>query len=86
MRTGKSPLFRNVIVPWYDADTVCYSSMALMAVILIFSIVGVAAARNVPEYRGYVWVPVLLAVMSTGVLVSTIVRLVRRNASRSSGL
>ncbi len=86
MRTGKSPLFRHVIVPWYDADTVCYSIMALMAVILIFSIIGVAAARNVPEYRGYVWVPVLLAAMSTGVLVSTIVRLVRRNASRSSGL
>jgi len=86
MRAGKAPLFRNVIVPWYDADTVCYSVVALMAVALIFSILGVAAAREVPEYRGYVWVPLLLAVMSAGVLVSTIVRLFRRNASRFSGL
>ena len=86
MRAGKTPLFRNVIVPWYDADTVCYSISALMAVVLIFSILGVAAAREVPEYRGYAWVPLLLAMMSAGVLVSTIVRLVRRNTNRSSGL
>lgn len=86
MRAGKTPLFRNVIVPWYDADTVCYSVVALMAVVLIFSILGVVAAREVPEYQGYAWVPLLLAMMSTGVLVSTIARLFRRNVSRSSGL
>lgn len=86
MRAGQAPLFRNVIVPWYDADTVCYGLVALMAVVLIFSILGVAAAREVPEYQGYAWVPLLLAMMSTGVLVSTIVRLFRRNVSRSSGL
>jgi hypothetical protein len=86
MRAGKAPLFRNVIVPWYDADTVCYSIMVLMVVILIFSIFGIAAAREVPAYRRYVWVPLLLAMMSAGVLASTIVRLVRRNTNRSSGL
>jgi len=86
MRVGKTPLFRNVIVPWYDADTVCYSIMVLMVIILIFSVFGVVAAREVPAYRGYFWVPVLLALMSTGVLVSTIVRLVQRNTNRSSGL
>jgi len=86
MRAGKAPLFRNVIVSWYDADMVCYSVVALMAVVLIFSILGVAAAGEVPEYRGYAWVPLLLAVMSAGVLVSMIVRLFRRNTNRSSGL
>lgn len=86
MRTGKTPLFRNVIVPWYDADTVCYSLIGFMAVVFIFSIMGVAAASDVSLYQGYVWVPLLLAVMSAGVLVSTIVRLVRRNTNRSSGL
>jgi len=85
MRTG-TPLFRNVIVPWYDADTVCYSVIAFMAVVFIFSIIGVAAASDVSVYQGYVWVPLLLAAMSAGVLVSTIVRLVRRNTNRSSGL
>ena len=86
MRTGRAPLFRNVIVPWYDADTVCYGIIALMTVILIFSFIGIAAAREVPAYRGYFWVPLLLAMMSAGVLVSTIVRLVRRNTNRSAGL
>jgi hypothetical protein len=86
MRTGKNPLFRNVIVPWYDADTACYTVMVLMAAVLIFSLIGIAAAREVPTYRSYAWVPLLLAVMSTGVIASTIVRLVRRNTNRSSGL
>lgn len=86
MRTGKNLLFRNVIVPWYDADTACYAVMVLMAAVLMFSLLGVAAAREVPGYRSYAWVPLLLAVMSTGVLVSTIVRLVRRNTNRTSGL
>jgi len=86
MRTGRTPLFRNVIVPWYDADTVCYGIIVLMAVVLIFSFIGIAAAREVPEYRGYFWFPLLLAMMSAGVLVSTIFRLVRRNTNRSAGL
>ena len=86
MRTGRTPLFRNVIVPWYDADTVCYGVIVVMIVILIFSFFGIAAAREVLEYRGYIWVPLLLALMSAGVLVSTIVRLVRRNTNRSAGL
>lgn len=86
MRTGRTPLFRNVIVPWYDADTVCYGIIVLMAIVLIFSFFGIAAAREVTEYRGYFWVPLLLVMMSAGVLVSTIVRLVQRNTNRSSGL
>jgi hypothetical protein len=57
-----------------------------MSVVLVFSLFGIAAAREVPAYRGYFWVPLLLAMMSAGVLVSTIVRLVRRNTNRSAGL
>ena len=86
MRTGRAPLFRNVIVPWYDADTVCYGIIVLMAAILIFSFFGIAAAREVSAYRGYIWVPLLLALLSAGVLVSTIIRLVRRHTNRSAGL
>lgn len=86
MRTGRTPLFRNVIVPWYDADTVCYGLIVLMAGVLIFSFFGIMASREVFEYRGYIWVPLLLAMMSTGVLVSTVVRLVRRHTNRSAGL
>ena len=86
MRTGKTPLFRNVIVPWYDADSVCYGMIVLMAAILIFALFGIAAAGEVPAYRGYFWVPLLLSLLSAGVLVSTIVRLVRRHTNRSAGL
>lgn len=86
MRPGRTPLFRNVIVPWYDADTVCYGIIVLMTAVLIFSFFGIAAAREVPEYQGYIWVPLLLAIMSAGVLVSTVTRLVRRNTNRTSGL
>ncbi len=86
MRAGKTPLFRKAIVPWYDSDAVCYSVMALMTVVLFFSVFGVVAAGEVPEYRGNAWVPLLLLMMSLGVLISTVTRLVRRNARPASGI
>ena len=86
MGQASTPLFRRAIVPWYDSDAVCYSVVALMTVILLFSIIGIVAAREGPEYRGDTWVPVLLVLMSLGVIVSTVVRLVMRNARRGSGL
>lgn len=86
MATGNTPLFRRAIVPWYDSDAVCYAIVASMALVLLFGIVGIVAAGEEPAYRGDTWVPVLLVVMSLGVIVSIIIRLVKRNLTRASGL
>jgi len=82
---GENLLFRKAIVPWYDSETACYAVFTLMFVILLFGVLGLSAAREVTAYRGYTWVPVALILMSLAVLVSTIIRLVRRVLRRYPG-
>ena len=45
MAAGNYPLFRRAIVPWYDSDAVCYAVVTLMAMVSLFGIVGIVAAR-----------------------------------------
>jgi hypothetical protein len=78
----RNPLFRKVIVPWYDSDTACYVFLLGMLLVLLFSIGGLVVARAHPMYRAHTWVPTLLVILSGSVLVSITVRLVRRYLSR----
>ncbi len=78
MRLDQNPLFRKVIVPWYDSEAVCGFVIFLMFIVFLFSLSGVSVARKTFEYHEMVWVPVLLLIMSGGVIVSTAFRMIRR--------
>lgn len=49
-----------------------------LLLVLLFAITGIAVARQIPQYHGFIWVPVLLAAMSTLIILTTCVRLLRR--------
>lgn len=78
MRLDQNPLFRKVIVPWYDTEKACYTVIAFMLLIFFFGIAGILEASEKTEYNEYIWVPVLLLSMSTVVIISTSVRLIKR--------
>jgi hypothetical protein len=78
----RNPLFRKIIVPWYDSDAACYILLAGMLLVMVFSITGIAVARTYPEYHAHTWVPVLLTVLSSLVLVSIVTRLIKRHLLR----
>lgn len=78
----RNPLFRKIIVPWYDSDAACYIILLIMLLVLLFSITGIAVARTHPVYHAHTWVPVLLAVLSGSVLFSIASRLVKRYLAR----
>ena len=82
LRSGQNPLFRKVIRPWYDSETACYIMIVLMLLVIAFSLAGIDVTRQYPQYQRHVWVPVLLLVLSLGVVLSTIIRLIRRHTSR----
>jgi len=82
MRLGQNPLFRKAIVPWYDSETACLIAIVLLVVVLLFGLVGISVARENVEYHEYMWVAVLLAVLSGAVIVSTAIRLVKRYTHR----
>jgi hypothetical protein len=84
MRIDQNPLFRKVIVPWYDSKTACYIVIFFMALVFLFGFAGISASREAKEYHEHVWVPVLLVVMSGGVIMSTTIRLIRRYSRRFS--
>ncbi len=78
MPLDQNPLFRKVILPWYDTEKACYTVIAFMLLVFLFGIAGILEAVEKTEYNEYIWVPVLLVAMSTVVIVSTSIRLIKR--------
>jgi len=84
MRIDQNPLFRKAIIPWYDSEAVCIGVIVFMIIVFFFGVVGISVVRENTEYHGYVWIAVLLVVMSATVIFSTIIRLIKRHARRYS--
>lgn len=78
MHLNDTPVFRKIIVPWYDAEAVCLLTLLFMDTVFLFGMAGIAVAREIPEYHGYIWVPFVLVVLSLSVILSVVIRLVRR--------
>jgi len=84
MRIDQNPLFRKVIVPWYDSESACYIVIFFMVLVFLFGFAGISSTRENIAYHEYVWVPVLLVLMSGGVIISTTIRLIKRYSRRFS--
>lgn len=84
MRIDQNPLFRKAIIPWYDSEVVCIGVIVFMIIVFFFGVVGISVVRENVEYHGYVWIAVLLVVMSAAVIFSTTIRLIKRHARRYS--
>jgi len=84
MRLESKPVYRKVISPWYDSEALCFCVITLMSLVLIFSITGISVAGSDPVWSAYMWVPVLLAVVSAWVLLTTSIRLVGRLMAKRS--
>ena len=84
MRIDQNPLFRRSISPWYDSEVVCICVIIFMLIVFFFGWIGISVAREKAEFHGYVGIAILLVVMSGGVILSTVIRLIRRHVRRAS--
>jgi hypothetical protein len=84
MRIDQNPLFRKVIVPWYDSLSACYAVIFFMVLVFLFGFAGISASRENLTFHEHVWVPALLVLMSGGVIISTTMRLIKRYSRRFS--
>ena len=82
VRLDSKPVYRRVILPWYDSDPLCVWIIAMMTAVFLFACAGLAVAGSRPSWGAYAWVPILLALLSLWVLLSTAVRLVRRRMDK----
>lgn len=72
------PIYRKIIVPWYDSETMCLAAIIFLLPVVLFGLVGINAANSNQQYQAFLWIPVLLTVLSAGVVFSIAVRLIRR--------
>ena len=84
MPLDQNPLFRKVIAPWYDTEKACYAVIVFMSLVFLFGIAGILEAVEKIEYNEYIWVPLLIVVMSAGVIASIAIRLIKRYAHECS--
>jgi len=84
----RNPMYRKVIVPWWDSEIACLLVIISMFVVFLFGMMGVSVVHGsleyrpfVWEYRPFVWVPVLVIMLSAFVILSTTIRLIRRYLS-----
>lgn len=78
MRLTQNPLFRRTITPWYDSDAACITVLVFTFLVAGFSFVGINVAEGDAAFRSYVWLPMLLLLLSLAVCASTLIRLVQR--------
>ena len=79
MPSNKIPVFRKAANPWYQSKMVYGLVIALMVLVFLFGLVGISVTRDIEQYHDYVWVPAVLLILSAGVMVSAIIRLIRRH-------
>jgi hypothetical protein len=84
MRIDQNPLFRKSIIPWYDSEAVCIGIIIFMLIVFVFGCIGISVSREDAEFHGYVWIAVLLVVMSGWVILTSTIRLIKRHARRTS--
>ena len=84
MRLDQNPVFRKVIVSWYDTEKACGIMIFFMVCVLLFGIGGILVCRENSAYHAYLWVPILLIVLSAGVIISTAIRMTKRRRAQFS--
>ena len=82
MLSDKSPVFRKAIIPWYHSKTVYGASIAFMLIVFLFGLAGISVSLENIQFNDYIWVPIVLVVLSGGIILFNFVRLIRRHASR----
>ncbi len=72
------PVFRKTIAPWYDSDAACLVITAAMGGVFLFGLTGMQTAWENPVFVQFLWIPLLISLLSAIVLVSTGFRLFLR--------
>ena len=84
MRLDQNPVYRKVIVPWYDSKIACLVLIGFLFVVFLFGLIGISVASENVSYGSYIWVPIALMVLSGGIILSITIRLIIRYANTKS--
>ena len=82
MPSEKSPVFRKPVIPWYQSKTAYSLTIGFMLVVFFVGLVGMSVTREDESWSGYIWLPAILVISSSCVIITNIIRLIRRYTSK----
>jgi hypothetical protein len=82
MPSDKSPVFRKAIIPWYHSKIAYGVTISFMLFVFLFGMAGISVARENIQFKDYIWVPIVLVVLSGSIMMFNIIRLIKRHTSR----
>ena len=82
MLSEKNPVFRKPVIPWYQSKTAYGLTIAFMLFVFLVGLVGISVTREYETYKAYIWVPAVLVILSGSLIVTSIIRLIRRYTSK----
>ena len=82
MDSQKNPVYRKIIVPWYDSEVVCLVIIVLMFLAFLFGVAGISVVWESSDNLRHLWLVLSVILLSTGVIVSTTTRLIKRYLGR----
>ncbi|MDM8515824.1 hypothetical protein QUF76_06460 [Desulfobacterales bacterium HSG16] len=74
----ENPVFRKAFIPWYDSETICLVFIMFLFTVALFAAAGISVAMPSPDFHTYIWLPVLLLSLSSFVILSITIRLIKR--------
>jgi hypothetical protein len=83
MPSEKSPVFRKPVIPWYQSKTAYSIMIVIMLVVFLVGLAGISVSREIDEYNGYLWMPAVLVILSVCLIITNIIRLIRRYTSKA---
>jgi len=83
-KTKNELLFRKAFIPWYDTEVFIFLTLVFALAVFLFSLYGIASSLETPRYNAYLWIPLLLGILSLSLIVSLFVRSIRRDVNGSS--
>jgi len=83
MPSEKSPVFRKPVIPWYQSKTAYCIMIVFMLLVFLVGLAGISVSREIDEYNGYLWMPTVLVILSVCLMITNIIRLIRRYTSKA---
>jgi len=78
MRLEQNAVHRKVFSPWYDTELMCLVTILFSVLVFLFCIAGISVCNEKEDFHDYIRLPAFLMMMSSGLFLSLLVRLIRR--------
>ena len=78
MQINKAHLFRSEAPSWYRSMPIFLLAALVLAALIVLGAIGVQVAIRQPDYRDYMWLPLLLVLCSGYLFIAVCLRLARR--------